>query len=251
MRKALTVIAGLDTSGGAGIAADLRTAAALRVPCTAVLAAVTVQDAAGVHDVFPAPAGTFAAQLRAVPWQKTGACKLGMIYLPELLETALEALPDGVPLVVDPVFGATLGGRLAAPGLEKALVERAVPRASLVTLNRDECRRLTGEDFSDLAGARRLAPLLAERLETAVLLKGGHLKGAPIDILSADGGQYEFSGRRAKTSPRGTGCTLSTAVAAYLAKGEELPAAVGLARELVNRAVALAYPGPAGPVLAP
>jgi hydroxymethylpyrimidine/phosphomethylpyrimidine kinase len=84
-----------------------------------------------------------------------------------------------------------------------------------------------------------------------VLLKGGHLGGAPIDVLAADGRLYEFSGRRAKVSPRGTGCTLSTGVAAYLALGEELPAAVGLARELVNRAVAAAYAGPAGHVPAP
>jgi len=251
MVKGIVVIAGLDTSGGAGIAADIRTAAALRVPCAVVTSGVAVQDADGVRDVFPIPEGVFAAQLLALPWDRVGACKLGMIYLPDLLETALDALPPEVPLVVDPVLGATAGGLMAAPGLEEALMEKAVTRAALVTLNRDECRRLTGEDFTDLTRARELAPSLAERLGSAVLLKGGHLRGAPIDVLATDGGLYEFSGRRAKRSPRGTGCTLSTAVAAYLAKGEELPAAVGLARELVNRAVAGAYPGPAGPVLAP
>ena len=251
MNRAVAVVAGLDTSGGAGLAADLRTAAALRVPCAAVLAAVAVQNAEGVHAVFPTPEGAFAAQLRSVPWKKTGACKLGMIYLPERLDLLLDALPAGIPLVVDPVLGATAGGSLAVPGLEEALVARAFPRATLVTLNTDECARLTEEDFSDLAAARGLAPRLAERLGTAVLLKGGHLGGAPIDVLAAGGRLYEFSGRRAKVPPRGTGCTLSTAVAAYLALGEELPAAVGLARELVNRAVAAAYPGPAGPVPAP
>ncbi len=251
MNRAVIVVAGLDTSGGAGLAADLRTAAALRVPCAAVLAALAVQDADGVHAVFPIPEGAFAAQLRAVPWEKTGACKLGMVYLPELLDLFLDALPAGIPLVVDPLLGATAGGLLAAPGLEEALMERAFPRAALVTLNTDECARYTGEGFPDLAAARKLAPRLAERFGTAVLLKGGHLGGAPVDVLAADVRLYEFSGRRAKVSPRGTGCTLSTGVAAYLAQGEELPAAVGLARELVNRAVAAAYPGPAGHVPAP
>jgi hydroxymethylpyrimidine/phosphomethylpyrimidine kinase len=251
MNRAVAVVAGLDTSGGAGLAADLRTAAALRVPCAAVLAAVAVQDAAGVHAVFPMPEGAFAAQLGCVPWKKIGACKLGMIHLPELLDLFLAALPEGMPLVVDPVLGSTAGGSLAAPGLEEALIKRAFPRATLVTLNTVECARLAGEDFSDLAAARGLAPRLAERLGTAVLLKGGHLGGAPVDVLAVGDRLYEFSGRRAKVPPRGTGCTLSTAVAARLAQGEELPAAVGLARELVNRAVAAAYPGPAGPVLAP
>jgi len=251
MNRAVAVVAGLDTSGGAGLAADLRTAAALRVPCAAVLAAVAVQDAEGVHAVFPTPEGAFAAQLGRVPWEKIGACKLGMIYLPELLDQFLAALPEGMPLVVDPVLGSTAGGSLAAPGLEEALKEKAFPRATLVTLNTDECARYTGEDFSDLSTARRLAPRLAERLATAVLLKGGHLGGTPVDVLAVGDRLYEFSGRRAKVPPRGTGCTLSTAVAARLAQGEELPAAVGLARELVNRAVAAAYPGPAGHVLAP
>ncbi|MCX7020985.1 MAG: hydroxymethylpyrimidine/phosphomethylpyrimidine kinase [bacterium] len=251
MNRFVAVVAGLDTSGGAGLAADLRTASALRIPCAAVLTAVAVQDAEGVHAVFPTPEGAFTAQLRAVPWKKTGACKLGMVYLPELLDLFLDALPDGIPLVVDPLLGATAGGSLAAPGLEEALAAGAFPRATLVTLNRDEVRRFSGEDFTDLATARGLAPRLAERLGTSVLLKGGHLRGTPVDVLAVGGCLYEFSGRRAKVSPRGTGCTLSTAVAAYLAVGDELPAAVGLARELVNRAVAAAYPGPAGPVLAP
>jgi len=251
MSRAVAVVAGLDTSGGAGLAADMRTAAALRVPCVAVLAALAVQDSGGVQAVFPTPEGAFAAQLRAVPWEKTGACKLGMVYLPELLDLFLDALPAGIPLVVDPVLGATQGGSLAAPGLEEALVGRAFPRAALVTLNTDECARFAGEGFPDLPAARKLAPRLAERFGTAVLLKGGHLGGAPVDVLATGDELYEFSGRRAKVSPRGTGCTLSTGVAAYLARGEELPAAAGLARELVNRAVAAAYPGPAGPVPAP
>lgn len=251
MKRSLVVVAGLDTSGGAGLAADLRTAAALRIPCHALLSAVAVQDSGGVRAVFPTPGEAFSTQLAAVPWRRTGAAKLGMIYLPELLELFLDALPAGVPLVVDPVLGATKGGSLAAPGLEEALVERAFPRAALLTLNRQECLRLTGEDFTDLAAARRLAPRLSQRFWAAVLLKGGHLAGAPIDVLAVGDGLFEFSGRRAKNAPRGTGCTLSTAVAAHLAAGEELPAAAGLARELVNRAVAAAYPGPAGPVLAP
>lgn len=249
--RSIICIGGLDTSGGAGAAADIRIAAALRVPCQIALAALAPQDAAGVHQVFPIPAGAFRAQLRSLNWDSAAALKLGMIYLPELLEILLEEAPPKLSWIIDPVLSASSGGALAVPGLEDAMEARAFPRAGLITMNRDEAAHFA-RDFPDLTAARELAPQLAKRFDCAVLLKGGHLVGEPVDVLAdSDGRLYEYPGKRGVVACRGTGCALSTAVACGLAVGRTLHEAVAKAKELINRAVEGAYPGPAGAITAP
>lgn len=252
VNNAVVCVGGLDTSGGSGLAADIRAAAALRTPCLPVAAALAPQDAGGVRQVFPVPPGALRGQLRAVDWSGVGAVKLGVVYLPELLELLLAELPRAAPLVIDPVLGASAGGRLAVPGLLEALRGRAFPRASLVTFNRREVQAFFDRDYVTVDEAAVSAGELAVELGCAVLLKGGHLPGAPVDCLATPAGAGEvFPGGRSRHAVRGTGCLLATAIACGLAAGLSVAEAAGRAKVLVNDAVSAAYAGAAGYVAAP
>lgn len=244
----MVLIGGLDSSGGAGLAADLRVAAALRTPAMLLISAVAVQNAAGLSRVFPIPEGVFEQQLAAVDWNSVGAVKLGMLYLRLFFNLILEAVPPTIPLVIDPLLSTSSGGQLALSELVEVFREN-LDRATLFTLNREESRTIFDKDYATENEAAELATELSRRYQTAVLLKGGHLSGEPIDILAHGGELIRFTGERVAVPPRGTGCALATAIACHLAQGASIVEAVTAARGLINHAVANAYPSPAGMIL--
>jgi len=224
---ALTV-AGSDPSGGAGLQADLKTFERHDVYGCAVVTLITVQNTRGVMRVVPLDAELVGAQLDAVlddipprAW-KTGA--LGSRAIVEVIAArAARLAPTGVSLVVDPVMISKHGASLIDDAARDALVHALLPHCALVTPNLHEAAALTGQRVTTLAEARDAARAIAALGPRAVLVKGGHLDGAPVDVLFADGALHELRGERIETRhTHGTGCTLSAAITARLARGELL-----------------------------
>lgn len=247
MRGRVLVIAGSDCGGGAGIQADLKTIMALDAYAMTAVTAVTVQDTRGVHFVHAVPPATIAAQIACVLDDigadaiKTGM--LGGVAAVEAVCGVLAAKACGVPLVVDPVMLAKGGTALLdAPALEQ-LRRRLLKLAALVTPNVPEAEALSGLAITDADSLRHAAAALRGLLGVpAVLLKGGHLPGAQVlDVLADGSGLTVWQAPRIATRhTHGTGCTLASAVAAGLAQGLALPAAVGRAHAFVQAAIAAA-----------
>jgi len=246
-------IAGSDSGGGAGLQADLKTFAAHGVYGMSVVTAVTAQNTRGVLAVHEVPAGVVRAQLGAVLDDLgADAIKVGMLASGDTVEVVargLAAVTEGaarVPLVVDPVLVAKGGAPLLHEDAVERLRRELLPRATLVTPNLPEAERLTGMPVASaaerLAAARSLAAL-----GCAVLLKGGHDGGGELVDLLVDGERVErfVHPRQVTRHTHGTGCTLSAAIAARLARGEALAAAVAGAVDYVQRALAAA-PGLGG-----
>jgi hydroxymethylpyrimidine/phosphomethylpyrimidine kinase len=242
-------IAGSDPSGGAGIQSDLLTFSALNVWGLSVITALTAQDSAGCRGVWPAEPGTVAAQLRAVSGDfEIRAAKTGMLSNAGIIGEVADELSPGIPLVVDPVFASTGGCVLLANDAVPILRERLIPRATLVTPNLDEAAILSGigsitsHARMEKAG-RRIRALGAEY----VLVKGGHLPGVSADdILIGPGGAHIMSGSRYPGEFHGTGCCLSAAATAWLARGATVPDACKEARAFVRRAILRAIHGKSG-----
>lgn len=238
-------IAGSDPTGGAGLQGDLKTFAAHHAVGTAIVAAVTVQNHEGVRAVFAIPADVVAAQLDALLDQIVPrAIKTGMLHSAETAAAVADVLARRpIPfLVVDPVLRATAGGLLASASLPAALLSRLLPLAALVTPNLDEAGALLGRavDEADAPGA---AVELFRRLDgPAVLLKGGHGRGAEsIDVLATTHGVVSLSAPRVATvHGHGTGCALSASIAVRLARGDRLEEAVRGAKAYVHRALVAA-----------
>jgi hydroxymethylpyrimidine/phosphomethylpyrimidine kinase len=239
--RALTV-AGSDSGGGAGIQADLKTFAVLGVWGMSAVTAVTVQNTEGVTGVADAPAEVVAAQIRSVAGDiGVDAAKTGMLSSAAIVEAVAAALEEfGLSnLVVDPVFVSKHGHPLLRPDAVGALKERIVPLAALVTPNLPEAAGLAGFDVETrddmLAAAEAILGLGAG----AVLVKGGHLEGPSSDDLFTDGHQEEWlKAERIRTAhTHGTGCVLSAAVAAHLARGAAVLDAVRAGKEFVTEAI--------------
>ena len=245
MAVALT-IAGSDPSGGAGMQADLKTFAAFGVYGASAVTALTAQNTRGVRRVVEVAPDFVRAQLDAVLDDlDVRAAKTGMllrIAVVEVVAAVLAARP--VPhLVVDPVLAATSGETLLERGAIPTLRARLLPLATLVTPNLREAEMLTGRPVGGPAEMRDAARALVDVGARAALVTGGHLPGAALDILY-DGRTFrEFSARRLSApETHGTGCTLSAAIAAGLACGEDLAAAVEAAKRFVTRGIATALP---------
>ncbi|MEI4486977.1 bifunctional hydroxymethylpyrimidine kinase/phosphomethylpyrimidine kinase [Frigidibacter sp. MR17.14] len=241
-RVALT-IAGSDSGGGAGIQADLKTFSALGVFGASALTAVTAQNTVGVQGVAAIAPEMVAAQIRSVLEDiRVDAVKIGMLATPEVIAAVAGALKDYAgPVVLDPVMVAKSGDALLTEPAVAALVSGLLPRATLLTPNLPEAARLLGtapaatRDAAEAQGHALLA--LGAR---AVLMKGGHAEGAVCtDLLVTPGGTLAFEAPRLPTgNTHGTGCTLSSAIAAGLARGLALPAAVAQAHGWLHRAIA-------------
>lgn len=252
--RVLCAIAGLDPTGGAGIAADLRTFAALGGWGMAVVTAVTVQDEAGVHAVRPLAGALVADQLRRALGGNPLALKVGMLATREVLEAVAGVFDEAgaAPLVLDPVLAAGAGGRLLEPPAVGRLVERFGPHATVVTPNLPEAAELLGLDAIPPEDALEAARALRARGWQAVLLKGGHGAGPQsVDHLVGPDGEHCFERTRiAGPTLRGTGCTLASAIAAGLAVGEPLRSAVGLAGDWLHARIAEAQAAGHGHLLA-
>ena len=237
-------IAGSDSGGGAGIQADLLTFSALGVFGTTAISCLTAQNPDEVTAVHPVPVEFRLEQIRRVEvFFEPNAVKTGMLFSAEIICAVADWLETrgGAPAVVDPVMVATSGAVLLEPDAVEAVRERLIPSATLVTPNLDEANVLAGGSPSSADGMADAARALASRFGTAFLLKGGHLPGDElVDALAlADGSVRLFRDPRIHgVDTHGTGCTLAAAVAAGLAKGIALEAAVAASRAHLRRAMA-------------
>ncbi|WP_315773356.1 MULTISPECIES: bifunctional hydroxymethylpyrimidine kinase/phosphomethylpyrimidine kinase [unclassified Bradyrhizobium] len=239
-------IAGSDSSGGAGIQADLKTFAALAVYGASVLTALTAQNTKGVTGVHLVPPDFVTAQIDAVfDDLAVGAVKIGMVAQAPIAAAIAASLARWTPshVVLDPVMVATSGARLLPEDAIDALRRGLIPRTSLITPNLPEAAALLDEPVatSDEAIAAQGRRLLALGCP-AVLIKGGHGQGTDSTdyLITADGCIALASPRVATKNTHGTGCSLSSAVAAGLAKGESLEAAVRNAKAFISGAIAAA-----------
>lgn len=237
-RPVICSIGSTDPTGAAGIGRDLIVYERLGAIGVFAVAAVTAQNVKGVSAVVAVPPRVLAAQLTAV-WQEHAPAAIRIGLLPDAKVIAVVArfvrsLRTRPPIVLDPVLRASSGARfLGAPELRA--LNRLLPLVGLVTPNVAEAEALTGLRVRDLAGAERAAVRLHER-GCAVLLKGGHLRGARVTDLLVDGtGLRRFSAARIAARMRGTGCTLAAAIAVFLAQGLPLAHAVARARGFVRR----------------
>ena len=242
-------IAGSDNSAGAGAQADLKTISALGAYAVTAITCVVAEVPGKVSAVHPIPPTIIAEQIRllfgAFP---IGAIKTGMLYSAEIIRTVVDTLTDCLTreprrsaLVVDPVMVATSGDPLLRPDAVAFYGEHLFPLAAIVTPNLDEVRTLLGRAVTSVAEMRDAGRELAARFGTAFLIKGGHLGTAiATDLLVLPGGEvhvYEAAFVPG-VSTHGTGCTYSAAIATALARGVELPEAVGEAKTFVTRAIA-------------
>jgi hydroxymethylpyrimidine/phosphomethylpyrimidine kinase len=236
-------IAGSDSGGGAGIQADLKTFSALGVYGASVLTALTAQNTVGVQGIHDVPPAFIGQQIDSVFSDlKVNAVKIGMLSQPAVIEAVAAGLDrhGARNVVLDPVMMAASGDRLLAPEAVETLRRVLVPRALVVTPNLPEAAAILDEPpAEDEAGMRAQAERILQLGPRAVLVKGGHAEGAEsVDILVDALGVQRFTSRRVATrNTHGTGCTLSSAIAAGLAGGQELRPAVEAAKVYVSAAI--------------
>ena len=238
------IIAGSDSSGGAGIQADIKAVTALGGYAATAVTALTVQNTQGVSAIHPAPLDIITGQIEAVLTDiGADAIKTGMLGTAEVIDTVIAALDahgePATPVIVDPVMVAASGARLMEEDAVAALRERLVPRAHLLTPNAPEAAALTGLSVEDVDGQRAAAETLLEAGARAVLVKGGHLEGGDvIDVLATRNGVRLFSRPRIKTRhTHGTGCTLASACAALIGQGLPVDRAVEQAGDYLHEAI--------------
>jgi hydroxymethylpyrimidine/phosphomethylpyrimidine kinase len=238
-------VAGSDSGGGAGIQADLKTMLALGVHGMSVIAAVTAQNSLGVQGYWELPPEAVRAQLDSVLGDiGAQAVKTGMLASPQLVEVVADVLRTyEAPLVVDPVGVSKHGDPLLAPEAVETVKSRLLPLATVVTPNLWEVEQLTSVKVEDEDGLRRAADAVLALGPAWALIKGGHLPGDPVDLLTDGTREYRFAaGRLDNRHTHGTGCTLASAIASYLALGEDVPGAVGKAKEYVTGAIGRGFP---------
>lgn len=236
-------IAGFDGSGGAGIQADIKTISALGCYATSVLTALPVQNTQGVKNIFPIPIEAVAEQLDAIMEDIVpDAIKIGMVHTPQLVDTivtVLERYPD-IPVVFDPVMVATSGHRLIEEQTIDTIIEKLLPLSAVITPNMDEAAiiaKMKVETVKDMELAGKSIKQLGCK---NILLKGGHQKTAMITSLLLDekNNYHSFEFNKIETNnTHGSGCTLSSAIASYIAQGKDLSEAVALGQEYVFNAI--------------
>ncbi len=241
-------IAGFDPSGGAGILADIKTFAAFGCFGTAAITSLTAQNTVAVYGAYHQPPEIVRAQLEPILSDfDIAAVKTGMLPTREIIELTAEIIAQQrLPkVVVDPVIRSTSGYDLIDDAATAALRERLLPLACVITPNMAEAERLTGLAVKDLEQMKEAAQVIYESAfraqpaaSRAVLVKGGHLDDAAIDVLY-DGRDFRLfqTAKLATRHTHGTGCTLSAAIAALLARGCDLPGAVERAKAYVTEAI--------------
>ena len=225
------IIAGLDSSTGAGIARDLAVLADHGIAARVAATAVTAQDSAGLCHVHAVPPDMVAAQIRAAG--PMAVAKLGMLVNAGIVAAIADALLE-LPFVLDPVLATSAGAVLLDAAGRAAMIARLFPRAALVTPNLPEAITLTG--LAPEASRNALATAFFAMGARAILLKGGHADGAEaVDwLLRPNVAPLSFTAPRKPGTRRGTGCTLATAIAAHLARGDDLARACGYAKDCLR-----------------
>lgn len=240
MKKLLTV-AGSDSSGGAGVQADLKTFAALGTYGMSCICALTAQNTKGVTMVVNTPEEMVTAQLHAVYEDiYPDAVKTGMLSTPGIVSAVADFIKNhkGSPLVVDPVMVATTGAVLLEEEAVELYKKELLPEATLVTPNIPEAEFLSGIKIKTAEDMEKAAKELMKYGSQSVLVKGGHRVMEALDVLYDGKKVYRFPGKRIDTeNTHGTGCTLSAALAVMLAEGMEMPQAVEQAKKYVAGAI--------------
>lgn len=240
MKTALT-IAGSDSSGGAGIQADIKTMTLNGVFATSAIAALTAQNTTGVTDIMDVSPDFLAAQIDAVFTDiYPDAVKIGMVSDKELIKVIAEKLSEykAKNIVLDPVMVATSGAKLLKDDAIASLKSELIPLASIITPNIPEAEILVDGKITDDDTMQAAAKCIADEFSVAVLLKGGHAINDANDYLYSNGSGVWIKGERIDNpNTHGTGCTLSSAIAANLAKGENLEEAVRLAKKYLEGAL--------------
>ena len=241
MKTALT-IAGSDSSGGAGIQADIKTMTANGVFAMSAITALTAQNTTGVTDIFEMAPHFLAEQLDAVFTDiYPDAVKIGMVSSAELIGTIADKLQEygAKHIVVDPVMVATSGSKLLRDDAVDALTARLLPMAEVLTPNIPEAEILSGMSIKNAADMEKAAQTISEKYGCAVLCKGGHQINDADDLLWRSGAGKWFRGRRIDNpNTHGTGCTLSSAIASNLANGYDLDTSVERAKAYISGALA-------------
>ncbi len=244
MKGRVLVVAGSDSSGGAGIQADIKTITALNAYAATAITALTAQSTEGVHAIHPVAPDFVRAQMAAVLDDIGADCvKTGMLVDQAIIEAVAATLADkarGAALVVDPVMVSSSGTRLLDVRAIDALKRLLVARARVVTPNAPEAEALSGIAVASLDDMRRAADRLLALGANAVVVTGGHVAGPVVrDLVVAAGGESFVieAPRIATRATHGTGCTFAAAIAASLAQGLELRAAVERAHAFVRRAI--------------
>ncbi|GHH52007.1 hydroxymethylpyrimidine/phosphomethylpyrimidine kinase [Streptomyces candidus] len=240
----MLTVAGSDSGGGAGIQADLKTMLALGVHGMSVLTAVTAQNSLGVQGVWDLPVAAVRAQYRSVVDDiGVQAVKTGMLSSAELVEEVADLLAGtDAPVVVDPVGVSKHGDPLLAASAVESVRKFLLPTATVATPNLDEVAQLTGVRVESENDLRRAADAVLACGPRWVLVKGGHLPGDAVDLLT-DGTDEHWlrSVRHDNRHTHGTGCTLASAIASGLAKGLDVPQAAQAAKEYVTEAIAAGF----------
>jgi hydroxymethylpyrimidine/phosphomethylpyrimidine kinase len=241
MKTALT-IAGSDSSGGAGIQADIKTMIANGVYAMSAITALTAQNTTGVQGIFEITPEFLALQIDSVFTDiRPDAVKIGMVSSSGLIETIAEKLKEyhADNIVVDPVMVATSGSKLISDDAIETLKTKLLPIATVLTPNIPEAEVLSGMSIKTADDMIQAAAWISETYHCAVLCKGGHQLNDANDLLYRDGGYRWFNGRRIDNpNTHGTGCTLSSAIASNLAKGCDLDTAVERAKAYISGALA-------------
>jgi hydroxymethylpyrimidine/phosphomethylpyrimidine kinase len=244
VRGRVLIVAGSDSGGGAGIQADIKTVSMLDAYAATAITALTAQNTEGVFGVFPIPPEFIRRQIEVVIDDiGADAVKTGMLHDAPVIEAIAAVLQEqdpSIPIVVDPVMVAKGGARLIESVAVDALKQLLIARAEIVTPNLPEAEVLCGMTIGDLAGMRTAGERLLALGCRAALIKGGHLPGEMVsDVLVSPGGVRGWESPRIVTRhTHGTGCTLASAIAAGLAQGLDVEAAVDRARTYVQLAIA-------------
>ena len=241
MKTALS-IAGSDSCGGAGIQADIKTMTLNGVYAMSAVTALTAQNTTGVSAILEADADFLEKEINAVFEDIfPDAVKIGMVSSSALIEVIAQRLKfyQAENIVVDPVMVATSGARLINDSAINTLKEKLLPIADVITPNIPETEVLSGMKISDKDDMEKAAVSIGEKFKCAVLVKGGHSINDADDILYSNGKITYFKGKRIDNpNTHGTGCTLSSAIAANLAKGYSLEQSVERAKEYISGALA-------------
>ncbi len=246
-------IAGSDSGGGAGIQADLKTFAALGVYGTSAITAITAQNTVGVQQAYPLPPELVATQIDSIISDlPCHAAKTGMLANAAIIEMVADRIRHhNVPhLVVDPVMVATSGSRLLLEAAEAVYIEQLFPLAEVITPNAAEASVLLGQPVESIEQMHQAAAALCELGPQAAVVTGGHLSEKAIDIVydSENDDLHELTSPKvASAGSHGSGCTFSSAIAAYLAKGSDRLEAIKQAKQFTMQAIEAALPLGEGP----
>lgn len=242
---AVLTIAGSDSGGGAGIQADLKTFSAFKVYGTCAITAITAQNTKNVVDVHEVPIDIIISQISTVLEDiKVDVIKTGMLSSNAIIESVTSYLAETQPkpLVVDPVMVSKSGHKLLMDDAVSALTKQLLPLATVVTPNVPEAEVLSGIKIQSIHDSHEAARRIISLGSKSVIIKGGHLEGPPIDLFYDGYTFQEFSGQRIKTkNTHGTGCTFASAIAANLARGEDIIKAIEKSKQYVTNAIRQTY----------